>query len=163
MINDKGFTLIEVITAIFLITVGVVGAFSVVQKVAGFISVSSLQLTAVYLAQEGIEITRNIRDTNCLNDLSWDQGITCVPLPCDCEAAYTNTQLDSSFDRFLKFNNGFYGYSGTTETRFKRKITISDCSPPNTNCLNVSVLVEWEERGKSHELSVQEELYNWRQ
>ncbi len=65
MIN-KSFTLIEVIIAIFILTMGTVGAFSLIQRTIAFTSISSSRLTAAYLAQEGMEIARNIRDSNYL-------------------------------------------------------------------------------------------------
>ena len=64
--NKNGFTLLEVIVAIFVITIGVIGVISVVQRTAAFTSISSSRLQAAYLAQEGIEIARNIRDGNWL-------------------------------------------------------------------------------------------------
>src|SRR3989344_7233349 len=71
----KGFTLIETIIAIFLLTAGVVGSFSLMQKVTSFTSISSSQFVASYLAQEGVEIIRNIRDTNYLERQTWDADI----------------------------------------------------------------------------------------
>ena len=62
----RGFTLVEVLVSIFIVTVGAGGAFSLVQKTLNFTTNAALQLEASYLAQEGIEIVRNIRDTNLL-------------------------------------------------------------------------------------------------
>ncbi len=155
--NNKSFTLIEVITAITVLTVGVLGAFTVVQKTANFISTSSLQLRAIYLAQEGVEIARNIRDTNYLESAAWNQGLD----PGDWEADYTNTQtLDFYVDpgRFLKIDQGFYKYFGFGEnTKFKRKITIT---PDGSDILNISVEISWQEKGIDKTLVVHENLYN---
>ena len=63
-IKTKGFTILEVLVAIFVITIGVISAFNVVQNINIFSRVNSSRLTATYLAQEGVELIRNRRDSN---------------------------------------------------------------------------------------------------
>lgn len=157
----KAFTLIEVLLAVFLIALGVLGAFALLGQTLAFTTLSADRLQASYLAQEGIEIVRNIRDSNWLeqvNDPSipWSDGLG----PGDWEADYDDQGLTSFGDRYLKINAGFYNYDSGTETKFKRKITIT---PNGADILEVQVLVSWQERGKSHQVSVQENLYNWKQ
>ena len=72
---NKSFTLIEVIVAIFLVTVGIGGVYVLIQRTTAFTPVISARLTAAYLAQGGIENVRNIRDTNWLEREAWDNGI----------------------------------------------------------------------------------------
>ena len=76
MKNNKGLTLIELVIAIFVISIGVVGTFGVLQKIVVSTSLSSSKLVAAYLAQEGIEIVRNIRDTNWVEGEAWDNDIS---------------------------------------------------------------------------------------
>jgi prepilin-type N-terminal cleavage/methylation domain-containing protein len=157
----RGFTLIEITVAIFLITVGTLGAFNMIQRIITFTSVISSQLTASYLAQEGIEIARNIRDTNWLEQrgspgLPWSDGL--VGCGSGCEADYNDAGLSSYTGRFLKIDNGFYNYDAGTNTVFKRKITIF----PQVDVLEVSVEVSWQERGRDHRVTAQTELYNWK-
>src|SRR3989344_7333201 len=76
MPNNKGFTLIEATLATFILVVGVLGVFSAIQIITRFTSEVSLRLQATYLAQEGIESIRNIRDANWLAASPWDNGIT---------------------------------------------------------------------------------------
>ena len=71
----RGFTLIETTIATFILTVGVLGTFALVQIIIIFTSSISFQLRAVYLAQEGIENIRNTRDSNWLAQAAWDRGI----------------------------------------------------------------------------------------
>jgi|SRR3989344_5679750 len=75
MPNNKGFTLIEATLATFILVVGVLGVFSAIQIITRFTSDVSLRLQATYLAQEGIESIRNIRDSNWLAASPWDNGI----------------------------------------------------------------------------------------
>ena len=163
--KNKGFTLLELIVTIGVITVGILGAFTVCISIINYTSLSSSRLTATYLAQEGIETVRNIRDTNLVKQESglstpWDDGLGAN----NWEADYNDSNLylcssPCNFDdlNFLKIDGGFYNYDSGTNTKFKRKITIDDSG---TDFINVSVSVEWEYKG-NHEVTVQENLYNW--
>jgi prepilin-type N-terminal cleavage/methylation domain-containing protein len=153
--SSAGFTLIEVIVAIFLLTVGIVGAFTLVQRTITFTSITSSRLEAAYLAQEGIEIVRNIRDSNWIARDSWDEGLSVG----DWEADYKAQNLSQAYaGNFLNIDDtGFYTYSSGTPTKFKRKITISK----DTDILKVSVLIEWQERGITYQFTAQENLYKW--
>lgn len=89
----NSFTLIEVLFAIFILTMGISAAFSLIHNTLAYAKISSSRLTAAYLAQEGIEVARNIRDGNWLEQrttstIQWDDGLTgtcMIPRisPCD--------------------------------------------------------------------------------
>ena len=162
MIN-RGFTIIEVTTAVFIITVGVVGVFSLIQQVFVFTSVSGSRLVSSYLSQEGIEIVRNIRDSNWLEQRSnpfllWDDGLPSG----NWEADYNSQSLSQVYSATSYLNldsSGFYSYSLGSPTRFKRKISVLK---PQADILEISVEVIWDERGRSHSVTAQYNLYNWR-
>lgn len=98
--SGKGFTLLEVIIAIFILTVGVGGAYGLIQSTIISASQNKMRLTAYYLAQEGVEIVRNIRDSNWLAQRTapgvlWADGILTVSgcirprfSPCDFYGDY---------------------------------------------------------------------------
>jgi len=166
--SHVGFTIIEVITAIFVLAVGVVGVLTMISQTAAFTQVTSSRLTATYLAQEGIEIVKNIRDTNSLkihngliSEDHWTDGL--IEAGCDfgCEADYTSNFLSSfTTPQKLKIDGGFYKYSASPsiiETPFSRKIIIT----PDADILKVSVEVSWSERGRDHKVTAQENLYKW--
>jgi len=156
---NKGFTLIEAIVAIFILTTGTMGAFSVIQRTVTFISVSSSRLTASYLAQEGLEIVRNFRDSNYLQGLVWDNGL--VGCATGCEVDYNDPALLPWTDpgRFLKTGSGSpYNYSIGDDALYKRKIIIT----PGVNVLTILVEVSWQERGGSHQVVAETRLHNWR-
>ncbi|MDI6591435.1 MAG: prepilin-type N-terminal cleavage/methylation domain-containing protein [Patescibacteria group bacterium] len=163
LLTNKGFTLLEVMAAIFVITVGVIGGMTAVQKTITLISISSSRLIAAYLVQEGIEIVRNIRDTNWLEgraaEVPWDEGLQICSA--GCEGDYTmNQSLVSWQGGYLNIdNNNFYSYSSGNPTKFKRKITISKLEP---DILEVQVKVTWSERGMPQSLSAKEYLYKWK-
>lgn len=153
--KKNSFTLIEVIAAIFVITVGIVGILSLLSQLIVSSALYSKRLIVAYLAQEGIEIVRNIRDTNWLEGKNWDHGLGTG----DWQADYDDINLSPYADIPLKINGNFYNYEAGSDTIFKRKITITK---PQAHILEVRVQILWQERGRSHQLTVQENLYNWR-
>ena len=162
-----GFTLLEVIVAIFLVTVGIVSAFALINANIKILSSSPDKITAVYLAQEGIEIVRNIRDTSWVNGKVWTEDLQ----PGNWEADYTTTSFSkyesgaynwTGFDSTDYLNissDGFYNYTSSgTKTTFLRKISISY---PETHIMNVLVTVYWREKDVRKNFSVEAKLYNW--
>ena len=183
---QKGFTIIEVIVAIFILSVAVVGVFSAFSIIVILTSTASNRLTAAYLAQEGVETVRNIRDNNWLTrgqepgERKWYEGLE----PCfsACEVDYKTTGHDPNWTRSwvsdgakLKIDlNGFYNYENGTDTKFKRKIIIECpgspsglCADENNDMMMVSVEVFWDEKPSILNSSgfgsimVEETLYNW--
>ncbi len=73
---QAGQSMIEVIIAIAVIIAGTFGTISVIVTSVRAGRVASDRLTALNLAREGIEIVRNIRDSNWLANESWDTGIS---------------------------------------------------------------------------------------
>jgi len=174
----KGFTLMEAVVAIFVIITGIVGVMTLVTYTITSAQISKDKLIAAYLAQEGIEIVRNIRDTNWLEQYSestnpWNEGLIGCDCTCEdgafegCIADYNTPTLE---DPTLQIYNGeylnidssgFYSYSTNPPfrpTKFRRKIVII----PEVYTLEVCARVEWEEKGIVHHIIVNEILYNWR-
>ena len=69
--NRKGFTLTEVMIGIAILTIAIVSASSLLVGLVNGNKVNLSTLQAYYLAQEGIEGVRNIRDSNWLHNLDW--------------------------------------------------------------------------------------------
>ena len=139
----EGFTLLEVVVVGAVFTVGILGVLGLISQSISFSSFTSERLIASYLAQEGVEIVQNIRDTNFIEGASsWDDGLTgCAT---GCEADYTSDTLVPivGVGRFLFVNgDNFYDYdSSGTETRLKRRIEIQDDGLSK----RVVVTVSWE-------------------
>ena len=79
----KGFTLIETMVAVTILTIAISGALFIANSAIIAALVSRDQLTASYLAQEGIEYVRLMRDNEYL--VSYHAGGTSVSL-----TAWTN-------------------------------------------------------------------------
>ena len=159
--NNKGFTLIEVIIAVAILTVGVLGAYALTARMVVATSLGISQLTASYLAQEGLELTRNIRDTNFLEirqgqSILWTNGL--LGCAAGCEMDYNDVAFVSYQNRFLKNTGSFYAYDSGQDTKFKRKITITQLS---ASALEITVDVTWQERGNARDVQAIDRLYNW--
>lgn len=78
---SSGFTLMEVLVSVTVLSVGVVGAITLLNSSTSMIANSNNKVIAVNLAQEGIELVRNVRDTNFLRitsgvvGASWDDNL----------------------------------------------------------------------------------------
>lgn len=160
--KQRGFTLLETIIACFMVAIGAVGAYTVFSQITNITSLSASRLTAAYLAQEGIEIVRNIRDSNWLQSEDWNNGLTgCAD---GCQIDYSGfSEADPVLPPYngaqLKIDtNGFYNYLNGTPTQYKRKITITLNSDGTNDILKVVAEVFWNKGS----VKVQENLYDWR-
>ena len=153
----RGFTLLEIIVTVSLISIGLTSIVALTTHIMIFSSFNSSKLIAAYLAQEGIEIVRNIRENNWLAEDNWRNGLDVG----EWEADYHDTYLSDNYDGdYLNIDsNGFYSYSSGQRTKFQRKITIRDI---DTHSFKVTVEIFWKERGKNHSLVASEILYNWK-
>lgn len=73
--KNKGFTMMEVIVAIFILEMVMVGGYSLIQQITTGASLNQNKLTASYLVQEKFELVRNTRDNNWLQRENWTEGI----------------------------------------------------------------------------------------
>ncbi|MDD4989765.1 MAG: type II secretion system protein [Candidatus Pacebacteria bacterium] len=153
--SGAGFTLIEIIIAITVMTIGIVGSYAVVPAMVRNQAVNLDEFTASQLAHEAMEIVRNFRDTNWLNDLDWKAGL----LACSsgCEIDYNDPGFSSFQDRFLQIDsNGLFNYGLGASSKFKRKIIIQE----QGDALNVKIQVLW--NGKGSPFEAEENFYDWR-
>ena len=159
----NGFTIIELIISIFVLSVGIVGVFSAFSIVVILTSNAADNLTATYLTQEGMEIVSNIRDSNWINmDIhpglnSWLSGLDlaeCVTT--GCKADYKTTAITMSpftpGDYLYQNSNGFYVYdqqNNSKKTKFQRKITIvplADVDGNTDHIVMVKIEVSWDQK-----------------
>lgn len=73
--NRTGFSLIETIIAISVIGVVIATAAQLTQSSLKMGRSTMNQFIAFHLAEEGLEIVRNIRDSNWLQNTSWRTGL----------------------------------------------------------------------------------------
>jgi len=74
--KSKGFTLVETMVAISIFTMSILSVMSVLANGISNTTYAKKKITAEYLAQEGIEYIRNIRDTFALYSTTGQAGWT---------------------------------------------------------------------------------------
>lgn len=155
--NRGGFTLSESIIAITLILIGIMGTLTLINRAAGFATLTSSRLTASALGQEGIEIVRNIRDSNWLNQRTWTEGLLG-----QCDGNFEVSPLDGlgcNSGRNLLFDDELgYNYTDGQETIFKRVVSISSI---NSAEIKIQAIVSWNFRGGDFDIVVEDHLFNW--
>lgn len=74
--GERGFTLVETLVAIFIMLIAIVAPLSIASQSLAAARKAKDNVTAFYLAQEGIELARNIRDNNILvgAPTNWNGG-----------------------------------------------------------------------------------------
>lgn len=169
--NRFGFSIIEVIAAFTIIAIGLVGVLALVNQNIQAQVVNRNMLIASQLAQEGLELVRNKRDTNWLisgND--WKTGAG-AGTPSDIVQDLTYTidysgnigggvnSIDGTGANLSINVNGFYNHVvADAPSPFYRLITVQDSG----DWVEVNSQVRWKERGGTKDYTASTLLYNWR-
>ena len=170
--NEKlkfGFTLIETLVAITILSAAVAGPMVLSIKNIGTASVSQDQLVAFYLGQEVFEYARNVRDTNILSESSdWLGGldvcktngcyIDVIKSPVTMVACGTNCPK-------LDFNGVNYTYKpggADGNSIFTRTVKIENPVGTNSDEAKISVSVKWTGKYGEKAMNLQDNIYNWR-
>ncbi len=169
--GHNGFTLLETLVALFLLVVVTGSIASLVVRAFSANQESISRMTAAMLAQEGIEIVRNIRDTNYVEERyggsspEWDTGIDeGGPFGIDYRTEGI-PDSDCTGDGYLRQQGGenrFRCHTGST--RWQRQIWIDKMTPEGTSTqdmMQVRVKVSWEEGGETRTVEASDLLYNW--
>ncbi len=163
------FSLIEALVAISILMIGILSAFILVIRTLANTPHIQSRLIASNLAQEGVELVRQIRDTNFVNEGSFRDNLVAGTYQIDS----VTRKLDLfEKDNFLKFDDvdKIYSYQAGDKNPFyfQREIVISD-TPDKTNSFRVNVIMTWcVKRTESqclekptYELNVEDHLYNY--
>jgi hypothetical protein len=129
-------------------------------------------MIATNLAQEGVELTRAVRDTNwLLSQPTWQGMESCGTAAGGCEVLLDQAgparlrPLNGAAPRPLLFvpAPGLYQYDEGQETPFARTVTITPRSASNTDERIVTSRVSWRERGEDREVVIEYHLFDWLQ
>ena len=178
--KNRGFTVLETIVAIAIISLAVAGAFSAVQTGLAASYSAKEDTKAFYLAQEALELLRNKRDGNALSiyyggSNTWLTGIAESGDPCEptktCYADATGPGNPATF--FFQCSGGFgtcpylrqnsssflYGYDiSWPQTVYKREIQITKT---NSHEIAVTILISWTHGILNRQFRTQTILTNW--
>lgn len=176
--KQNGFTILESIIAIFVLSLSISGAFSAVQQSLSQSIISKDEIKAFYLAQEAIEMIRNKRDANQLYKIAnpstsntWLYGISqnSITDPCYfgkiCKTDVVSNSLSycgASWGSCSVLNQDtssfLYSYGAYPATRYKREIQIESV---NADEIAVIVRISWTKGIISKEFKVKTHLFNW--
>ncbi len=145
--NHKGFSMLESVIGIFIASSVFVVFLGLLPGVIKTESHAQRVLIATNLAQEGIEMVRNLRDNNLKNNCTAFQA---SPSPCFFPSSPYNNPSSSSFPNSYLPNSGSeYSYL----KNFFREITIS-----GTTEKTVTVTVKY---GSQPMVTIATTLYPW--
>ncbi len=173
--KNKGLTLVETLVAISILSISILATFTAVQGGLQASINAKDKTTAFYLAQEGMELVRNMRDNNALNSINgglntWMTGLAnpgfaplgiCYGFNCTIDSTtLAITQCSSTCPNLRKDpTTGLMGYNVSWSlTNFSRDITFA--VPYSLNEVVVYITITWTTRGATKTFQVSEVLYN---
>jgi type II secretory pathway pseudopilin PulG len=164
--TEGGQIMIEAIVALSIIAIGIIGVFTLTSRSISLNRVTADRYVAVNLANEGIELVKNLIDRNIMEYLKkeWN-SIPGFDGTGDYEIDYNDTELSSVGGDPLCFNpdsSGYYRYceqDGDKETSFQRIITITEKDDKYKH-IEVVSKVYWESRGAIYDFSVKDDFYD---
>lgn len=181
----KGFTLVETMVAISILMFAILGPLTIASAGLRNSAYARDQITAYYLAQEGVEYVRYIRDNNyienergngngwlsglenctagslgdfgcALDSVAWFDGGEAL-IPCQTESC------DSDSDpKMYVTPEGYYSYdpSGNSAARYKRVIKVIPIGVDNSEAQVVSTMTWNTTAGGEKTFKLTENLFN---
>ncbi len=183
--DNRAFTLVETLVAVSIFSIAILALLVVLTQSISNTNYAKSKIIATYLAQEGIEYIRNMRDSFVLFDPvstqdGWNAffakltGASChVANGCyfdDADLDYSDgsqaiTEIDftacgASCPMMLYDSvSGKYGYeSSGVNSGFTRKIAVSQIS---ANEIKVLSTVFWTQGSGTYSMVLSESVFNW--
>ena len=178
-----GFTLVEMLVAVSIFSLSVLALLSVLSQGISDTNYTKKKVIAAYLAAEGIEYMRNLRDTYALFSSSAQDGwndFNVKLLSSACAGAngcyFNPSSLDFSSQDMpitslamaactpdcpaLLYDEatGRYGYDSGADSGYVRKIQITRTNADETK---VSTTVFWQQNSGTYQITFTETLFNW--
>jgi Tfp pilus assembly protein PilV len=185
--KKSGQSLIEVMVALFVLTVGMLGILDLLSQSLHISKTVGDETTATYLAAEGIELSENIiehdvyQQNACLGVTGWAQGspdatfqvnhvyqldyTTCTNLMDQatlCSSQLQPTPAGSLQPLYFDSSTGLYNNSENgVQTPFTREIKILPSDNSNNNELTVQSIVTWDVGLTQQKVTLEDHFYNW--
>lgn len=176
---SRGFTLVETLVAISILTVSIVGPLYSLHTALTAANVARDRLIASSLAQEALEHVRSVRNDNYLHNTynpganrSWMYSLDTLP----CYSGSTNNASYCTVDPSqntvsscggscapLNMSPTFFytqaSPSGYIQTKFMRTLQIYERTVDNE--VQATVIVRWVYKGQTYTVQISDVLRNW--
>ncbi len=177
---NKGFTVLETLVAVMIFTVSITALMSLSTSSQGQVLASKNKLVASYLAQEGIELVRNARDTYILdfpnnpNVSGWSLFLSnyvpacstdggCNIIPTDIDLVGTPCPMGPMNGCALYYDasTGLYDTTSNAGKAYYRAIKIEHMNTSGIDEVKVTSTVSWVDGGTNKNISYVEFLNQW--
>jgi prepilin-type N-terminal cleavage/methylation domain-containing protein len=157
------FSLIEIMAVLLIVSLGIIGIANLSTQSIQAQTINRGSIIAYQLAQEGLEIVRQIRDTNWLQGRNWKTGLASGTYCFD----YSNPVLRpvaslNECKLYFDSNNWYYAPtivpSSVVFSKIRRVVVIDAA----TSSANVKVIVSWDDRNKIIHYEAETQLYDWK-
>lgn len=167
--NERGSLMIEAMVAISLVLIGLVGIFSLVSRSMHLNNDVRNRFTATYLASSGLEIVKNIIDTDIAITQQTGTGVWNTTVTDGSYELQYNTDRSnfaatkigtvlSSRPLLLDPATGIYSYDSGSVMPFTRTVTVSTAGGK----IMVEAVVIWKEDGKEQRVNLADVFTDWR-
>lgn len=163
--SEKGFSLAELIIVLGILTMGLLGIVSLIFQNMQVESLTKNYLIASVLAQEGVEVVRNIRDENWIANppVDWLLNIQPGTFAVDYRGRSSvnttpNINGEPGTQLFLNSSSLYSHFSTIRNTAFYRLITVVD----EGDYILLTSDVMWSGRFGEKHYTINTTLYNWR-
>lgn len=175
--EKAGFTLIETLVAVSLLSISIVAPMSLTAQSLATAIYARDQITAFNLAQEGLEAVRAVRDGQIL-EISQNADASAIdlfgPIPIDKDFTIDSreanpqkamTDCPNTGCPSLQTDGTLYGYDDDTQnwptTYFKRTLRVHYVGASNDE-IRVTVTVTWPQpNGQTRTFLIFDNLYRW--
>jgi len=173
--SNQGFTLVETLVAISIFSMSIVALMSILGGGISNTGYAKQKIIASYLAQEGIESIRNMRDSyvlySTISSKDWDKfkvELNSCNQGGNKECGFDNSVLSTNSNFIFKcpgdqcklyINNGNYNTNlSGVDSGFVRKIWMDAVGADE---FKISSYVEWTQKSGTYSITFSENLFNW--
>lgn len=158
--NEDGLTIIETLVAVFILISSIAASLYLISRNLASATLIKNEVVAVHLAEEGMEVVRNLRDGDWHSGRMFGSSIPGGTY----RVAWDSTALLPAGADALKLDDGtgLYNYNTGSNTPFVRTILISINPGEDLVRRVILVSVNWNERGVLKTIAAEEHLYNWK-
>lgn len=165
---QQGLTLVETLVSLFILSVAVMGSFALISYNLSTANDVKNSFIASGLAQEGMEVVRNLRDGDwfAAKPFGTFGDASGVAVPDGLYRVQWNSRsliADVTNPPIKKDASGYYTYTSGTDTIFHREVEIKRVTPTSGPVAEiiVTVRVTWGGHFGNKQIVAEEHLFDW--